>query len=334
MGTPASRQLADRPPAVAQPVPAVALRSKRAAEAVLALQRTVGNQGTGRLLGHLTRGPTPVVTIQRIKANAALSLIAQMVQHAKAVSASNEARELLDIRAAVESIKSEGGKTGGDTQIGAVLDNRLDAVRTLLIQSAPPGENMAERINRTSKDNYNAAMELVNAGHGVASSLAVAMLAAKLNRRAKMDLTIRGGTTRDAVRAAAVADGYRLFAHAAYTQAPDANDAAERIIALDNPAHPNRGEFDEHIKVWLAEHSFTTYDTGNGDIRVYTDDTHTIAKLTRALSAWHPGIASDKTDAGQFREDDPHPNVANQTHNSRPHTHLQAPGCMQTTIVL
>jgi hypothetical protein len=286
-----------------------------------------------RVLRRVTRGSTPAGSIQRMTANSALTLIAKLTQHAKAVSGFGEAQKLLDMRAEVEEIKAAGGSQGGSRDIGTNLDWRLGAVRNYFINNAPPGVDVEQQINDTTKDSYNAAMELVNGGGGTAPTLAVAMLAAKLNRRGKMDLRIRNGTTRPAVRAAALADGYRLFAHAAYTEVAAA-DPDERVIALDTPTHPNRELFDTHIKTWLADHSFTTYEGANGDIRVYTDATHSVAKLQTALAAWHPGIASDKTEPGQFREDDPHPNVDNETHNSHAHTHLQAPGCMQTTIVL
>jgi hypothetical protein len=330
----AARELAVRRRAANRPAPAVASRSKPSAGAMLDLQRTIGNLATSRVLRRVTPGSTPAGSIQRMTANSALTLIAKMTQHARAVSNFGEARKLLDMRAEVEEIKAAGGSEGGNRDIGTNLEWRLDAVRNYFINNAPPGVNMEQQINNTTKDEYNAAMELVNAGGGTAPTLGVAMLAAKLNRHKKMDLRIRDGTTRQAVRAAALADGYRLFAHAAYTEVADATDPDERVIALDTPTHPNRTLFDTHIKTWLADHSFPTYDGENGDIRVYTDPTHPLASLQRALADWHPGIASDKTDSGQFREDDPHPNVANQTHNSHAHTHLQAPGCMQTTIVL
>jgi hypothetical protein len=309
-------------------------RPEPAVSALLRLQREAGNQAAAAMVARLRTGAVARPALQRtVKANVALNKLAKLIQNAQAVSATNDAGEIMDLRLAIEQAKAEHGKGGGDLPITAQQETQLNAIETRIIQAAPVGVNMAQVIADTTTGAARDAQAIVDAGGGRAASLPLAMLVAKMNRNRKMDIEIEGGTTRPAVRAAALADGYRLFAHVHYTQTPDANDPAQITVALNNPAHPFATEFDTHMRSHLADAGFAPY-KGWDDIVVYTDDEHTVGALTTAINAWHPGIASDKTQPGEFREDDPHPQVANAVHNSRAHTHMQAPGCLQTTILI
>jgi hypothetical protein len=148
-----------------------------------------------------------------------------------------------------------------------------------------------------------------------------------------LEIVVEGGTTPAADPPPALADGYRLFAHVHWTATADATDPDQYEITLSNPTHPSAAEFDTSIRTHVAAAGFAPIQ-GYPGVVVYTDaGAHTPAVLNQALAAWHPGIASDKTQQGEFREDPPHPQVANPVHSTRHHTHLQAPGSYQTTIL-
>jgi hypothetical protein len=292
-----------------------------------------GNQAAVAMVSRLRAGSVRTPTLQRLKANAALNQIAKLIQNVQAVGLVGEAKDLLDARDQIELDKERAGQDGGNRDITPRQEQTLTRIENFLINNAAPGVNMAAQIAGTDTARTRDARVIVDAGGGRAADLALAMLAAKMNRKAKMDIEIAGGTTQPAVRAAALADGYRLFQHVHWTETPDANDPDQYTITLSNPGHPFAEEFDASIRQHLGAAGFAPI-RGYTEVVVYTDQrTHTPAALTNALATWHPGIASDKTQPGEFREDPPHPQVANQVHNSHAHTHLQAPGCFQTTIV-
>jgi hypothetical protein len=314
---------------------AVAVARPEPAAMLLALQHGAGNRATAGMVSRLRAGSASRPVLQRVKANVALNTLSKLIQNAPAVSLGNEAQEITNLRIEIETDKAEAGKGGGDKQISPAQLLRLNTVEAAVIANAPMGVNMQQQIADTTTAAARDAQLIVDTGGGRAANLPLAILAAKMNRKQKMDVEIHGGTTQPLVRAAALADGYTLFGHVHYTATVDPNDPNQYFVALSNPAHPSRPEFDAHMGGFLADGGFVSYDDGQQHpMAVYLDAAHTHAGLTARLAQWHPGIASDKTQPGEFREDPPHPQVANPVHSTRAHTHLQAPGCLQTTILI
>jgi hypothetical protein len=312
---------------------AVAVASARPDPAAGLLPLLAGNQATVAVVSRLRAGSVQAPTLQRLKANAALNTISKLIQNVKAVGPIGEASDLLNVRDQIERTKAEAGPDGGNRDITGAQEQTLTRIENFLINNAPAGFDMAGQIAGTDTARTRDARTIVDAGGGTAADLALGMLVAKLNRNRKMDIEIAGGTTQAAVRAAALADGYRLFQHVTWTATPDAIDPDQYTITLSNPNHPFAAEFDASIRLHVGAAGFPPIQ-GYTDVVVYTDaGPHTPAALNQALASWHPGIASDKTQSGEFREDPPHPQVANAVHSTRAHTHLQAPGCYQTTIL-
>lgn len=182
---------------------------------------------------------------------------------------------------------------------------------------------------------------------GRVESLAQAFLVAKLNTVGKRDLWIADGTTLDTVKTGALAQGYTQFEHVEWKLDAQPGAAAREAaqgkswmatnwctISLNKVGHASENELRADIQTFLTDRGFKAIDIGGPAVVVALGLTNSNkAELKAALKTWHPGIALDKTKRGQFRVDEPHPQVDNAHHSKHRHIHLQPPGGEQTTIL-
>jgi hypothetical protein len=288
---------------------------------VLALQRAgAGNHAIARAL--VSSGSVRTPTLQRaIKGKDALSLVFRLLQ----LASLPQVAKLQDVRKAIElAIKSNGDQ--GQSDIPADLERRLTRLQTQVTTPLGPGV-FAGTNDKPSRR----ALAIIEGTASRTVSLDEAFLVARVNHKHKLDLEIHPRTDRLTVRAAAVNRGYTLFEHVHFED-PKWKAQDEYVLKLNKPRHRYAPEFETSIRAHLKEAGFRTSGAWP-DVVVHTTPTHTLQTLKAAVAKWHPGIASDKTQPGEFREDPPHPNVDNPVHNTRHHTHIQAPGCVQVTLL-
>lgn len=331
------QHLAEAPERTAPQPPPDRLRPRLTPTDVLALQRAgVGNQ-------HLSRAVLARVGTGPRTARKAHTDIDELLPKANVT----QSAELMKIRNAHLKPNGErdfaGNLSVAEEAVLAPLKAAIDATPVVVPLPPPSAKKKGHAKGKTSP--IDAALEVLKTG-GQVESLAQAFLVAKLNTVGKRDIWITDGTTLDTVETGALAQGYTKFQHVKWHVRP--TDPAVATAAVGKPwaerawcnifmntvGHPSEAELRADIQRFLSEKGFKPVDVGGPAVVVALGLTnHDEAQLTAALNLWHPGIALDKTKRGQFRVDQPHPQVDNPHHSKLPHIHLQPVGAEQTTIL-